>query len=228
MPKSRSFTVQSPRGSPMTNTFPGFTSRWAIPLRCASASASAAGSRRWSASGIVRMGRPRAFSSAITCSSDPPSSHSRTMYGMTSPDGPVSVPMSRACTIAALRAERSASRGALLHELLEQLGAVLLGEVAQRLEHLERHRALPDEVHRLVHSGEAAFAHDRLDRVLFRDRFAEKLKRVRGQGFLRGTSCSMVAERLRTGRVRGFACLTPVPPTAYLPRLPFQSGAARG
>jgi hypothetical protein len=79
MPKSSSFTVQSPRGSPRTKTFPGLMSRCAMPLRCASASASAAGSSNRTASTTVRGESLRVFSSSITASSVAPSSHSRTM-----------------------------------------------------------------------------------------------------------------------------------------------------
>ena len=108
MPKSRSLTVASPRGSPMTKMFAGLTSRCATPFRWASASASDAGSSSCTVSAGVRRGRERPFSAAKTASSVAPSSHSRTMNGMRTPLSVSSIPMSRACTMAAVRAERSA------------------------------------------------------------------------------------------------------------------------
>ena len=45
MPKSRSFTQSVPSGRIVRKRFPGFRSRWIVPIACASASASQAWSR---------------------------------------------------------------------------------------------------------------------------------------------------------------------------------------
>jgi hypothetical protein len=63
----------------------------------------------------------------------------------------------------------------LLDELVEEPLPVLLREIAERLEHLERHRPLPDDVHRAVNRREAAFADEGLDGVLVRNRAADEL-----------------------------------------------------
>ncbi len=110
IPKSRIFTVaEGERGSPRTKMFAGFTSRCAIPFVCASESASAAGSSRRIVSVTPRGGSPAAFSFWRIDSSVSPSSHSRTMYGTFSPRGVLSIPTSRAWTMAADRSDRSAS-----------------------------------------------------------------------------------------------------------------------
>ena len=175
IPKSRSLTVASPRGSPRTKMLPGLMSRCATPLRCASASASAAGSSRCTASAARAKGRPRAFSSASDGLErrplEPLEHHegdARRAFAVEHPD------------VARLHDGRRARREvreerALLDELVEQLLPVRLGEVAKGLEHLERHRALPDDVHRLVDGREAALADHALDRVLIGDRATDEL-----------------------------------------------------
>ena len=66
-------------------------------------------------------------------------------------------------------------QGPLLDELGEELLPVLLREVPEGLEHLERHGALPDDVHRLVDGGEAALADHALDGVFLGDRSTDEL-----------------------------------------------------
>ena len=179
MPKSSSFTVQSPRGSPRTKTLPGLTSRWAIPLRCASASASAAGSSRWTISAIVRSG------SAARLLVGDHGLERRALEPLEDHVGDVlALRRRRASRCRApgrwrrVRAERSASSAPSWTNSSRSFCAVLLREVAERLEDLERHGALPDDVHRPVHGREAALADDALDGVLVGDRATDELKRV--------------------------------------------------
>ena len=150
---------------------PGLTSRWAMPLRCASASASAAGSSRRTASvGSSAAAQPPGLLVAEHGLERGPLEPLEHHVG--NAPRPSASGASR-CRAPArwrrVRADRSASSAPSWMNSSRSFCAVLLGEVAERLEHLERHRALPDDVHRLVDGGEAALADDALDGVLVGD-----------------------------------------------------------
>ena len=175
------------RGSPRTKMFAGFTSRWAIPFACASASASAAGSRRRIVSATVRGGRP----ALLLLREDrprawPPRATRAPCTGPAPLSSVVSIPTSRACTIAAERSERSARSAPSRMNSSRSLPAVLGPDVAERLEDLHGDGALPEEVRRPVDDREAPLPDDALDRVLVRDRRSDELESVRERTCARG------------------------------------------
>ena len=88
------------------------------------------------------------------------------------------MPMSRACTMAADRAERSASSEPSWMNSSRSFCRSFSEKLAERLEDLERDGPLPDGVHRAVHRGEAALADEGLDDVLVGDGAPDELQRV--------------------------------------------------
>ena len=69
---------------------------------------------------------------------------------------------------------------ALLDEVLEELVALILGDVPERGEDLDGDGPLPEDVLRAKNGGETALPDDRFDRVLLCDRRADEAERIGG------------------------------------------------
>ena len=81
-------------------------------------------------------------------------------------------------------ADRSGSFGEVgeeatfLNEVVEELLALLLCDVTERLEDFDGDGPLPEQVLRAIDDRESTFTDDGLDRVFLRDRRADQLQRV--------------------------------------------------